>query len=97
MFTFGYNGSKKMSSSNGSLTAIYLNAKVSQHFLLIDQKISFGDITVDKSSSLTYIQHENQNAASYGCRENVTTAQVTEVQYFTDRVLANHYVYVMTV
>ena len=37
-------------------------------FLLIDPKISFGDITVDKSSSLPCIQHENQNAAAY---ENV--------------------------
>ena len=55
----------------------------------MDSKISFGDITIDKSSPLPCIQHENQNAAAYGYQENIKTSRlpiflkVTKVQSLT--------------
>ena len=40
---------------------------IKRKFLPIDYKISFGDKWYGKSCSLSSIQHENQNAAAYGC------------------------------
>ena len=40
---------------------------IKRKFLPIHYKISFGDKWYGKSCSLSSIQHENQNAAAYGC------------------------------
>ena len=60
---------------------VYLNANVSQHlckFLHIDSNISFGDITIDKSSSFPCIQYDTQSGVAYGCSapDSVRTAVI---------------------
>ena len=37
-------------------------------------RLSFGDITIAKASSLACIYLENQNTAAYVCQENFTTS-----------------------
>ena len=53
-----------------SATIKYLNAKVSKYLrkCLSDPNMSLGDNVIDKSHGLLFIQHENQNDETYGCR-----------------------------